>query len=56
MKFRKKPVTVETIQFTEAMIRGEESSPASLVGTVPIICEGCGKEINPDYGKCLRCG
>ena len=24
-------------------------------GTPPIICEGCGGEINPDYGKCLRC-
>ena len=30
--------------------------PASLVGTAPIICEGCGKEVNPDYGRCIRCG
>ena|SRR3990167_4608383 len=30
--------------------------PASLVDTAPIICEGCGKEINPDYGRCIRCG
>lgn len=29
---------------------------ASLVGTAPIICEGCGGEINPDYSKCIRCG
>ena len=31
------------------------NSPASLVGTAPVICNGCGKEINPDYGKCVRC-
>lgn len=29
---------------------------ASLVGPAPIICEGCGGEINPDYGECQRCG
>ena len=33
-----------------------ENSPASLVGTPPIICESCGKEINPDYEKCIKCG
>ena len=37
-----------------AAIRAENNI-ASLVGTPPIICEGCGGEINPDYGKCIRC-
>ena len=23
--------------------------------TPPIICEGCGGEINPDYGRCRMC-
>ena len=32
-----------------------ENSIASLVGTPPIICEGCGGEVNPDYGRCIRC-
>ena len=32
------------------------NSETSLVGTAPIICSGCGGEINPDYGKCRRCG
>ena len=26
------------------------------IPTPPIICEGCGGEINSDYGKCRRCG
>ena len=33
----------------------QEPDEASLAGTSPIICEGCGGEINVDYGKCRRC-
>ena len=40
----------------EALAGKEPLTIASLVGTAPILCPGCGGEINQDYGKCRRCG
>mgnify|MGYP001601656483 CR=1 FL=1 len=41
-------------QLGQAMKLAEHET--SLVGMAPMICSGCGGEINPDYGKCRRCG
>ena len=51
----KDDVFVALCEIARQWIRGD-CPEASLVGTAPVICEGCGGEINPDYGKCRRCG
>lgn len=38
-----------------SVISGTANAISDLTYTHPIVCSGCGGEINPDYGKCLRC-
>ena len=38
------------------VVAGSEKAVLNLVDSgIPVICSGCGGEINPDYGKCRRC-
>jgi len=46
---KKEEVTMKNLEVPE------ESDEDYEGGIPPIICEGCGGEINPDYGRCLRC-
>lgn len=60
LSFRKKAVQLGAIEvgMKEAgiIIRRLRQAKSALVGTAPVVCRGCGKEINPDYGRCRRCG
>ena len=38
------------------MLLWNQYGPQKETTTAPVICGGCGHEINPDYGKCQRCG
>ena len=53
--FRMEELFQATLSSTPTCPHKEDQSAASLVGTPPVICEGCGWEVNPDYGKCRRC-
>lgn len=60
LSMRKKAVKNGAVEIgnreAASLIRRLKVTRSSLVGTAPILCGGCGGEINPDYGKCRTCG